>query len=602
MREALTEERFYFVMADRFANGDPANDEGGLEGGPLETGFDPTNKGFYHGGDLAGIMDKLDYIKGLGTTAIWLTPSFKNRPVQGTGADASAGYHGYWITDFTQIDPHFGTNAEMTELIDAAHDRGMKVFFDIITNHTADVVDYAEGEYAYVDKATEPYRDAAGVPFDDRDYAGGDTFPVLDPDVSFPYTPVFRSPEDETIKVPSWLNDKIYYHNRGDSTFAGESSTYGDFVGLDDLFTEHPDVVDGMIDIYQAWADFGIDGFRIDTVKHVNTEFWQEFGPAVLEHARDAGNEDFFMFGEVFDGSPAFMSQYTTNGQLQATLDFGFQGNGVGFAQGRPTMQLRDLFAGDDYYTDTDSNAYQLPTFLGNHDIGRVGMMLTADSDDEELLAARRARAPADVRQPRPTSRLLRRRAGLHRRRWRQGRPPGHVRQPGRVVQRRRDHRRRVREHGSVRDGRAAVRGDPEIAKLRKRHDALADGAQVHRYSSSRPGVFAFSRIDADDLVEYVVVANNALEAKTATFQTYSERLGFRPLLGTDTKIRSNREGRVSVSVPPLTVQVFKASRAVDEHDAAPVLAVRDVGVDHVLTDGLRSVPSSLRRRADSAR
>ena len=89
------------------------------------------------------MTDKLDYIKGLGTTSIWLTPSFKNRPVQGSGANASAGYHGYWITDFTQIDPHLGTNAEMKTLIAKAHAKGMKVFFDIITNHTADVIDYA---------------------------------------------------------------------------------------------------------------------------------------------------------------------------------------------------------------------------------------------------------------------------------------------------------------------------------------------------------------------------------------------------------------------------------------------------------------------------
>ena len=77
------------------------------------------------------------------------------------------------------------------------------------------------------------------------------------------------------------------YHNRGDSTFAGESSTYGDFSGLDDLFTERPEVVEGMGDIYKKWVDFGIDGFRIDTVKHVNLEFWQKFVPDILDEAED---------------------------------------------------------------------------------------------------------------------------------------------------------------------------------------------------------------------------------------------------------------------------------------------------------------------------
>ena len=84
-----------------------------------------------NGGDLRGIINRIDYIKALGTTAIWLTPSFKNRPVQ--PQDGSAGYHGYWIIDFSQIDPHLGTNAELAELVDKAHRAGMKVFFDIIT-------------------------------------------------------------------------------------------------------------------------------------------------------------------------------------------------------------------------------------------------------------------------------------------------------------------------------------------------------------------------------------------------------------------------------------------------------------------------------------
>ena len=188
----MTDQDFYFVMGDRFANGDPANDTGGLGGDRLVTGFDPTRKGFYNGGDLDGLRSKLDYIQGLGTDAIWLTPIFKNKPVQ-LEDGPSAGYHGYWITDFTQVDPHLGTNQDLAELVDAAHDRGMKVFFDIITNHTADVIGYAEGDRRpYVSKDAVPYRDAAGQPFDDRDYAGTSSFPALDPATSFPYEPGAR--------------------------------------------------------------------------------------------------------------------------------------------------------------------------------------------------------------------------------------------------------------------------------------------------------------------------------------------------------------------------------------------------------------------------
>ncbi|MGA8980362.1 MAG: alpha-amylase family glycosyl hydrolase, partial [Pedococcus sp.] len=389
LRAPLTKERYYFVMADRFANGDKGNDLGGLTGDRLATGYDPTDKGFYHGGDLKGIQGKLDYIKGLGTTAIWLTPSFKNKPVQGSPGNESAGYHGYWITDFTQVDPHLGSNADLKALIAAAHSKGMKVFFDIITNHTADVISNQEKQYTYRDKTAFPYKDADGTVFDDRAYAGKPGFPTMDPKTSFPYTPVFTNPGDSTAKVPAWLNDPTNYHNRGDSTFAGESSEYGDFVGLDDLFTEQQDVEQGMEDIYKAWVDFGVDGFRIDTVKHVNLEFWQSFGPAMVEHAKSRKNDDFFMFGEVYDGRPSVLSQYTTTGKLQATLDFGFQGQATSWAQGKSGTDLRDLYADDDYYTDTDSNAYQLPTFLGNHDMGRVGYLLQGKDEVGPALMSR---------------------------------------------------------------------------------------------------------------------------------------------------------------------------------------------------------------------
>ena len=152
LRSAVTDQNFYFVMADRFRNGDPTNDNGGLPQGTDnghsegESGFDPTGKGWYHGGDLAGLRSRLGYIDDLGTTAIWLTPSFKNKAVQDNNGFPSAGYHGYWVTDFTQIDPHFGTNSELTGLIRDAHARGIKVFFDIISNHTADVIRYSEGD------------------------------------------------------------------------------------------------------------------------------------------------------------------------------------------------------------------------------------------------------------------------------------------------------------------------------------------------------------------------------------------------------------------------------------------------------------------------
>ena len=415
VRQAGDGEQFYFVMTDRFANGDPSNDLGGLSGDRLATGFDPTSTGFYNGGDIAGLHANLDYIDGLGTSAIWLTPSFKNKPVQGTGDNVSAGYHGYWITDFTQIDPHLGTNAELEAFIDDANARGIKVYFDIITNHTADVITYAEDEYSYIDKTSSPYLDAGGNEFDPDDYAGTDSFPPLDPAISFPYTPVIADAEQD-VKVPAWLNDPTLYHNRGDSTWAGESVTYGDFIGLDDLMTEHHTVVDGFVDVYQDWIDLGIDGFRIDTAKHVNFEFWETWTTEVLDYAHANGKPEFFMFGEVFDADPAKLSPYVRDTDMNSVLDFTFQSAATAFAGGGAAGGLSTLFAGDDHYTTPDSSATALPTFLGNHDMGRIGYFLNGKT---EPARARPARPRPALPEPRSARRLLRRRAGLRRRRRR---------------------------------------------------------------------------------------------------------------------------------------------------------------------------------------
>jgi glycosidase len=571
LRTPLTREQFYFLMADRFANGSTANDQGGLTGSRLETGYDPTDKGFYHGGDLAGVTQKLGYIKSLGTTAIWLTPTFKNQPVQGTGADASAGYHGYWITDFTQIDPHLGTNAEMKTLIDAAHAKGMEVFFDIITNHTADVIDYQGGQHAYVSKETTPYKDASGRAFDDTTYAGGDTFPALDAATSFPYKPIFRTEADQSAKVPAWLNDPIYYHNRGDSTFAGESAGYGDFSGLDDLFTEQPKVVDGMSDIYKKWVDFGIDGFRIDTVKHVNMAFWQKFSPAMQAEAKAKGNSDFFMFGEVYDGNPAVMSSYTTTGKLPATLDFGFQGSALAFAQGKANTGLRDLYAGDDYYTDTDSNAYELPTFLGNHDMGRVAMMLKGSgSTGTDLMA--RTKLANDLMF------LTRGQPVVY-----YGDEQGFIGGGGDKDARQDMFATKVAQYAGE-DILGSTPGSKDrydtkallyqqisaLSKLRATNPGLADGAQIHRYASDGAGVYAFSRVDAASGTEYLVVANNATTAKSATFDTYGQDAKFALLYGSGTALRSGKDMRVTASVPALSVSVWKAQNRIEHRTSAP--------------------------------
>ncbi len=208
LRAPLTGENFYFVMADRFENGRSDNDLGGLPADKMTSGFDPTDKGYYHGGDLAGLIDRIDYIKGLGTTAIWLTPSFKNKAVQDNNGFPSAGYHGYWITDFTQIDPHLGTNAELRR---ARRRRARARDEGLLRHHHQP----HRGRHRLrggrrarrtCPRTASPTAPRPGTPFDDRDYAGTNRFPPLDAGVSFPYTPFVPAGEQD-VKVPDWLND-----------------------------------------------------------------------------------------------------------------------------------------------------------------------------------------------------------------------------------------------------------------------------------------------------------------------------------------------------------------------------------------------------------
>src|ERR1044072_1614634 len=247
------DEVIYFLLPDRFENGDASNDKAGLKGDRLHTGLDPTHKGFFHGGDLKGLIKRLDYIQGLGATAVWVAPVFQNKAVQGAPGQESAGYHGYWITDFTKVDSHLGTNKDFKALVDAVHARGMKFYMDIVVNHTADVIQL-EGCKSGVEC---PYRSIADYPYQRRGgVEGAPINPAFDgtnfealKDPNYAYAVSFP-PAERNVKVPAWLNDPIYYHNRGNSTFRGESSLMGDFFGLDDVYTEHPRVIEGMIEIY----------------------------------------------------------------------------------------------------------------------------------------------------------------------------------------------------------------------------------------------------------------------------------------------------------------------------------------------------------------
>ncbi|MGC9665712.1 pullulanase-type alpha-1,6-glucosidase [Planosporangium sp. 12N6] len=565
-------EQFYFALPDRFANGDPGNDRGGLTGDRTTTGYDPTDKGFYHGGDLKGVTGKLDYIKGLGTTAIWLAPIFTNDPVEGD----SAGYHGYWITDFTRVDPHFGTEADLKALVAGAHRRGMKVYLDIITNHTADVI--TADQHGYVSKADAPYTDAAGHPFDDSAYAdGAHGFPTVDVH-TFPRQP--RVPADKAhLKQPDWLNDPTMYHNRGDSTFAGESAEYGDFFGLDDLWTERPEVVRGMTDIYSGWIGrAGVDGYRIDTVKHVDLPFWPQFTAGVTAAAKKAGRPDFFMFGEVYSADPETTSTYVRRGRLPATLDFPFQAAAADYAaRGGSAAGLAGLYADDALYTTAGTDARRLPTFLGNHDMGRIGSFIRSAGGDpatqvredllaHELMFLTRGQpvvysgdeqgftgpgGDKDARQDMFASAT-----------------PDYLADP--LIGTDRTH-----AVDSYDPTHPVYRTIAALGALRQAHPALRDGVQVTRYAANGPGIFAFSRLDPAQRVEYVVAVNNAPTAQTATFATYAGGTTFdRIYPAAGQQVASAPDKNLTVTVPALSAVVYKATKPLAKAAAAPAIRI----------------------------
>ena len=393
-RGALSQDSIYFVMTDRFANGNPKNDNAFVPGVREINGLDKSDIGYWHGGDFVGLTEKLPYIKGLGFSAIWITPPVVQNWVQ----MGSAAYHGYWGTDFTTVDPHLGTEAEFKAMIARAHELGMKVIVDIVANHTADIIYNSYGMYGYASMNLVPYKDYRGKEFDLLKFVGKKTFPKLDAKKSFPRPPVV-SKANKNIKKPAFLNDLTNYHNRGDSTFSGESSFYGDFFGLDDLFTEKPEVIEGMIKLWSSWiTKFDIDGYRVDTAKHVNPEFWNAFMPKIMAAAKAAGKPNFAVYGEVYDANPYYLSTFVHDQSFPSVLDFAFQRHGLGFAKTDGQVpRLIDMFNQDDLYTTSTQSVYGIPTFMGNHDMGRTGYFIHSATYGDDDLTLQRSKLANEV-------------------------------------------------------------------------------------------------------------------------------------------------------------------------------------------------------------
>jgi glycosidase len=574
-------ETIYFVLPDRFENGDKANDTGGLKGDRLQTGFDPTSKAFYNGGDLKGLTARLDYIQGLGATAIWVGPIFKNKPVQGAPGLESGGYHGYWITDFTQVDPHFGTNADFKTLVDAAHARGMKVYMDIVANHTADVIQYREGAasgFAYRSRADYPYSrqgGAGGKPINPG-FVGDDVSTSVNfaklTDPAWAYTP-FIPKGEEHAKVPDWLNDPLVYHNRGNSTFSGENSQFGDFVGLDDLFTESPRVRQGMIAIYQKWIDnFGVDGFRIDTARHVDSGFWQAFVPAMQAEAKKRGIPNFHIFGEVARENPdnGYIAQFTRRDGYPAVLDFAFQASVravLGVGQG--TELLAQLFDGDVLYKGGEKAAMAMPTFIGNHDMGRFSTLIRHDrpgiSDKELLDRVALGHVMLMTLRGSPVIYYGDEQGFVGDGNDQDAREDMFASKVASYNDNRLIGTSKTTSTASFATDHPLYRLISSLAALRKAHPALVNGRQVTRGYSDKPGLFSVSRFDPATGAEYLIAFNTSDKPLRAASVIGGRVTHLQSLFGS-CPAQVSAPGSVILDLPPFGSAVCRAVSSPDKH------------------------------------
>lgn len=387
---ALPGEIVYRVLIDRFDNADPANDRGGIVGGRLDHGFDQARPHFYHGGDLAGVARRIPYIENLGATAIQLSPLFANRPVVGPRGQERASFHGEWLADLTRLDPHLGTMADLRALTDAARDRGIKIYVDVVLNGTSDLIAY-EG----CDDSACDYRNIATYPYTTRGdaFAGAinpgfergafvDHRALTDPRWAF----VPRGPEADA-RAPSWLQDPTHYHQRGHTTpgAMGEARRNGDWPGQDDLFTEHPVVSGGLIAAYRCLIDEGgVDGFRILDADGLNAAFLTDFEDAMARAAAAQGR-DFFVWGEVTATSAAALARFVRDGGLPLVADAGFE-NAVGaFVSGGSAREFARVFGADALHAQA---GIRLPTAISSFEKARLAgavRLEMPDIGDDEL-------------------------------------------------------------------------------------------------------------------------------------------------------------------------------------------------------------------------
>jgi glycosidase len=331
------EDVIYLLMPDRFANGDPTNDEPAGEAGT----HDRSNPRAYHGGDLRGIREHLPYLKELGVTALWLTPILKN--------GAAQDYHGYGAVDLYAVDPHLGTIQDYQQLVAEAHKQGLKIFFDFVPNHVGPkhpwvaeppLPDWFHGTHQHHSDSSAGVN-GAFYGKAEKQAIGNDAFEAL----VDPHAP----PRLSRNLTEGWF-----------------------FNILPDLNTENPVVAEYLLQNSIWWAETsGLDGYRLDTFPYVSRKFWSVW------HARlHKIYPNLATIGEVFHPDPAVTS-FFAGGQkrfdgidsgLNTLFDFPlfFTLRDV-LLRNAPTGRIADVLRNDSLYVHPDT----LVTFFANHDVPR---------------------------------------------------------------------------------------------------------------------------------------------------------------------------------------------------------------------------------------
>ena len=502
------EDVIYLIMPDRFANGDPTNDE------PAEArgGHDRANPRAYHGGDLRGILDHLAYLKDLGVTALWLTPILKN--------GAAQDYHGYGAVDLYAVDPHLGTIQDYQNLVAEAHKQGMKVFFDLVPNHVGPkhpwvaeppLPDWFHGtQQHHTDSSAGPKGTFYGKT--DQPTIANDAFEAL----IDPHAP----PRLSRNLTEGWF-----------------------FNILPDLNTENPVVAEFLLQNSIWWTEAsGLDGYRLDTFPYVSRKFWSTW---------HAGLHQIYPYlttiGEVFHPDPSVTS-FFAGGQkrfdgidsgLNTLFDFPlfFTLRDV-LLRKAPVGRIADVLRHDSLYVHADS----LVTFFANHDVPRF------------LSAA--GSSPARLKLAFGLTLTLRGIPQLYygdeigipgggdpdNRRDFPGGWPGDL------------------ENAFSAEGRTAEQQDlfgyvQSLLRLRREHQALQSGKLWHLFSDET--AYVFMRETEEERV--LVVFNNSAEPRRLELPLHDTpaqgAAGFTRLLGQATADVSN--GEVQIALPSQSISIF---------------------------------------------